>query len=168
MPRVQQPRFGVRLLVVLSLTAAALSACGGSSAASFGGSASASALDGSASSASGALSTLIEAENAAVYAYGVIGAHLTGSDRVMALAALKDHRRIRDGWITAATAEGELIPPAAIAYDLPFPVRDRDTALALAKEVETRLADVYRSAGPGADEALAKAQKRLAGLTPAG
>jgi len=103
---------------------------------------------------------LIEAENASVYAYGVIGAHLSGAARTRALVALDAHRRLRDGWIQAAQAAGQSVPPAAIAYDLPFRVHNAMTAEELAVVIETRLLSVYRSAGPVAADALAKAEAR--------
>lgn len=111
------------------------------------------------------LSSLIEAENAAVYAYGVIGAHLTGAPRDRALKALKAHRQLRDDWILAAQAAGQQPPPAALAYDLPFDVSDRRTAEALSIEIETRLIAVYESAGVTASDALTKARARLAQMT---
>lgn len=156
------------MLVALSLSAAALSGCGGSGASSMEASVPASALDGPSATDSAALESLISAESAAIYAYGVIGAHLTGSEQRRALAALKDHRRHRDAWITAATAAGEPIPPAAIAYDLPFAVSDRVSAMELAVVIETRLASVYRAAGESAARALVKTEKRLATLDSAG
>ena len=113
-----------------------------------------------AASESPELDTLIEAENASVYAYGVIGAHLSGAARTRALAALDAHRRLRDSWIQAAQASGRTVPPAAIAYDLPFRVHDATTAKELAAVIETRLLLVYRSAGPVAAGALAKAEAR--------
>lgn len=106
-------------------------------------------------------STLIEAENAAIYAYGVIGAHLTGAPRARALAALKAHRQLRDAWISAAQADEQQIPPAAIAYDLPINVQGRASAEALSIEIEQRLIAVYESAGEIAATALAQARERL-------
>ena len=114
------------------------------------------------------LGSLIEAEDAAIYAYGVIGAHLAGAEQARAVASLKAHRRLRDDWIQAATAAGQEIPPAAIAYDLPIEVRDRATALALATEIETRMIAVYEAAGTEAGEALARARARLAKLSTSG
>jgi len=114
------------------------------------------------------LGSLIAAEDAAIYAYGVIGAHLHGQHRAAALASLAVHRRLRDTWIAAAHADGQEIPAAAIAYDLPIDVRDSSSAESLEREIETRLIAVYQSAGDTAASALAKAQARLAQLTPAG
>jgi hypothetical protein len=114
------------------------------------------------------LGELIEAENAAVYAFGVIGAHLTGAQQSRALRALHAHERLRDTWIAGAEADGQEIPPAAVAYDLPIDVRDPASAEALWIDIERRLIEVYESAGAMAAEALAKSRARLARLTPAG
>lgn len=111
------------------------------------------------------LGTLIEAENAAIYAYGVIGAHLTGPSRARALAALKAHRQLRDAWISAAQAEEIQVPPAAIAYDLPINVQGPATAEALSIEIEERLIAAYEAAGEIAAPALAKARDRLQKIT---
>ena len=114
------------------------------------------------------LGELIEAENAAVYALGVIGAHLNGAQQARALRALHAHERLRDAWIAGAEADGQEIPPAAVAYDLPIDVRDSRSAEALWIDIERRLITVYESAGATAAEALAKSRARLARLTPAG
>ena len=140
----------------LALTSILVSGCGGSSPAQPESSASAAAAVDETS-----LSTLIEAENAAIYAYGVIGAHLTGVSRTRALAALKSHRQLRDSWISAAQAAEQEVPPAAIAYDLPIDVQGRATAEALSIEIEERLIAVYESAGEVAAPALTAARERL-------
>jgi len=126
----------------------------------------------SASEATGAdasaLPVLIEAENAAVYAYGVIGAHLRGQQRAQARTALTAHRRLRDGWIEAAQQAGEPVPPAAIAYDLPIQVTDPANARELAARIETSLIAVYESVGPIAAQAVTAAHRRLAEMAAPG
>lgn len=147
------------MVTALALTSILVSGCGGSSPAQPESSISATAA-GAVDETS--LSTLIEAENAAIYAYGVIGAHFTGAPRTRALAALKAHRQLRDSWISAAQAAEQEVPPAAIAYDLPINVQGRETAEALSIEIEERLVAVYESAGEIAASALAAARERLA------
>jgi hypothetical protein len=145
-------------MTALALSSILVSGCGGSSPAqpeSPTSAAAAAAVDET------SLSTLIEAENAAIYAYGVIGAHLTGAPRTRALAALKAHRQLRDSWISAAQAAEQEVPPAAIAYDLPIDVQGRATAEALSIEIEERLISVYESAGEIAASALTAARERL-------
>ena len=143
-------------MTTLALTSVLVSGCGGSSPAQPESSTSAAAAVDETS-----LSTLIEAENAAIYAYGVIGAHLTGPPRNRALVALKAHRQLRDSWILAAQAAEQEVPPAAIAYDLPINVQGRATAEALSIEIEERLIAVYESAGEVAAPALTAARERL-------
>jgi hypothetical protein len=82
-------------------------------------------------------------EHAAVYAYGVGGAHLAGRARQRALDGLATHRDSRDllvGRVRAAGAEPAGPRPG---YALPFPVRDASAAVRLLTGVERRLADVY-------------------------
>jgi hypothetical protein len=145
-------------MTTLALTSVLVSGCGGSSPAqpeSSTSAAAAAAVDET------SLSTLIEAENAAIYAYGVIGAHLTGAPRTRALVALKAHRQLRDSWISAAQDAEQEVPPAAIAYDLPINVQGRATAAALSIEIEERLITVYESAGEVAAPALTASRERL-------
>lgn len=144
------------MMTTLALTSVLVSGCGGSSPAQPESSTSAAAAVDETS-----LSTLIEAENAAIYAYGVIGAHLTGAPRTRALVALKAHRQLRDSWISAAQDAEQEVPPAAIAYDLPINVQGRATAEALSIEIEERLITVYESAGEVAAPALTASRERL-------
>jgi hypothetical protein len=92
------------------------------------------------------LQRALAAEHAAVYAYGVIGAHLTGDELELARAADRAHRDLRDTVADLVTSAGSTPAPAAAAYRLPKPVSDRRGALALAVEIETRVAAVWRSA----------------------
>lgn len=159
----QKPSLAVSICLVVGLSAIGLAVggCGGSPASTPDTTISSTAVDPV------DLGTLIEAENTAIYAYGVIGAHLNGPSRNQAQAALKAHERLRDDWIQAARDQDQEIPPAAIAYDLPIEVHNSATAESLAVEIETRLITVYQSAGASAAEALARAQARLAVLTSA-
>jgi hypothetical protein len=152
---------GAIIVVGICIVGLGVSSCGGSDSSSPASTPSASqAVD------SIDLGTLIEAEDAAIYAYGVIGAHLTGSAQDRAVSALQAHRRLRDAWIQMAQDANQEIPPAAIAYDLPIDARDSASARALAAEIETRLIAVYQSAGDAAADALKKSRARLALLTP--
>ncbi|MFI5957002.1 ferritin-like domain-containing protein [Cryptosporangium sp. NPDC051539] len=91
------------------------------------------------------LQIALAAENAAIYAYGVIGAQLDDDELVRARDADLAHRRQRDATADLITAEEATPSPAAPAYTLPKPVTDRAGALALAVEIETRSAAVWRS-----------------------
>ncbi len=158
-----QGRSTCALLVVLTIGAISLTGCGGSSTTE-----SATPPAASEVSTTADVGTLIEAENAAIYAYGVIGAHLTGVDRERAVASLAAHRRFREAWIDLASADGQSIPAAAIAYDLPFEVRGPSTAKKLSVDIETRMISIYESAGKIAADAVMKARARLAALAPLG
>jgi len=105
------------------------------------------------------LELALAAENAAVYAYGVIGAWLTGDELEWARTADLAHRQQRDAVADLITAAGATPAPAAPAYQLPKPVTGRAGALVLAVDVETRAAAVWRSAlgaltGPEREVAL--------------
>ncbi len=90
-----------------------------------------------------ALSAAIAAEDAAVYAYGVIGPHLAEEQRPAARAALDTHRQRSFTLRDRVAAAGGPAPDAPIAYDLPYPVNDPDSARRLAGLVEMRLAAAY-------------------------
>ncbi|HEY0357304.1 MAG TPA: ferritin-like domain-containing protein [Mycobacteriales bacterium] len=101
----------------------------------------------------GVLGTALAAEHAAVYAYGVLGARLTGAARRDAVAAEAAHRARRDGLLRRLAGGGEPPAPAAPAYTLPFPVTDAASALRLAVLVEERTAAAWRAAVPGTGRA---------------
>jgi hypothetical protein len=89
-----------------------------------------------------ALAAAVAGEDAAIYAYGVLGPFLAGPDRTLATQAETDHRNLRDR-ITEAMPS----PPAAtVIYQMPFPVTSTATALAAAVAVEERVSALWRSA----------------------
>lgn len=95
------------------------------------------------------LSAAVAGEDAAIYAYGVLGPHLTGVPLSLAQQAEVAHRNLRD-----SVAETLPSPPAPdVVYALPFPVVDRASALALAVTVEERSAALWRAAMVTADPA---------------
>jgi hypothetical protein len=120
------------------------------------------------------------AENAAIYAYGILGVHLMPApgDVAEARAAEQAHRDRRDALISRLLSGA---PPAPAAYDLPFPVVDRPSAQRLAIHVEDGVAQAWRAVLPateGEDRRAALAAltdaavratrwRRLAGVTPA-
>jgi hypothetical protein len=87
-----------------------------------------------------ALTAAIEGEDACIYAYGVIGAHVKGAGRRKARKALESHRTWRDLWQSRST--GPYVPGAS-AYQLPFTVEDTESARRLAVLIETRMVAVY-------------------------
>ncbi|WP_433296870.1 DUF4439 domain-containing protein [Actinoplanes sp. CA-030573] len=83
----------------------------------------------------------LAAEEAAIYAYGIIGVRLRAAGEVTeARAAEQIHRDRRDYLIQRVKN-----PAAAPAgYRMPFPVTDRATALKLAIQVEDGVAQAWR------------------------
>lgn len=77
-------------------------------------------------------------EDACIYAYGIIGAHLGSGGERKARKALDSHRAWRDRLL----ATGDFSAGAA-AYELPFPVQDPASARRLAVLVEQRMVPVY-------------------------
>jgi Domain of unknown function (DUF4439) len=92
-------------------------------------------------SADAALTAAVNGEDAAIYAYGVIGPHLTGPALALAVQSELDHRNLRD-----QVAETMPSPPAAsVIYQMPFPITSAATALAAAVTVEERSSALWRA-----------------------
>jgi ferritin-like protein len=131
--------------------------------------------------AAGSLAEALAAEHAAIFGYGVVGAHLDRSGQTAARQAEAAHRNRRDA-VAARIRAAQGTPPApAPAYDLPFPVEDRASALRLAIDLEEGTARAWRRAVAGTtgddrkaalaglvDSAVrATRWRRTAGLDPA-
>ena len=86
-----------------------------------------------------AITAAVTAEDACIYAYGVIGAQVFGTPQARARRALASHRSWRDRF----QAETPDVIPSAIAYDFPFPVIDQASAKRLAALIENRMVGVY-------------------------
>ena len=125
------------------------------------------------------LLAVVEAEHAAVYGYGVLGARLDIATRRIAVTAYDAHRGRRDAVIAALAARGTSAPSPLAAYDVS--VSGRPAALALAVRLEEGLAVRWRDLVGGTDArglrqlavsglqetAVRAAQwRRLAGVTP--
>lgn len=99
-----------------------------------------------------ALREALAAEQAVVYGYGVVGAHLNGKDRELAAARLVTHQELRDRIAAVITALGGQPPPAQPAYRMPIVVNDAATARRLAVRLEDGAAgaawDLAAAAGP--------------------
>jgi hypothetical protein len=92
-----------------------------------------------------ALQNALAAEQAASYGYGVVGARLPQGSVAQA-AASNDwvtHVRARDALTQEISARGATPTPAAVAYELPFPVNSPAQAKALAATLEDRVAQAY-------------------------
>jgi Domain of unknown function (DUF4439) len=91
-----------------------------------------------------ALQDALAAEQAASYAYGVIGAHLRhGSEQGAATTDWVAHMRGSDDLTAMISARGGQPVPAAVAYQLPGPVHTAVAATALAVLLEDRVAEAY-------------------------
>jgi len=90
-----------------------------------------------------ALQAALAAEDAAVFGYGVAGAHLTGSRQAAAEQDWTGHNEARDA-LAAMIARLGAAPAAAQAfYQLPFQVRDATSAMALAAYLEDGVTRAY-------------------------
>jgi hypothetical protein len=96
----------------------------------------------------------LQAEYAAVFGYGVVGAHLDGRLLAATHKAEEAHRLRRDALLDRlSSGNGSGPPPAEPAYALPFAVTDRNGALKLAIHLEEGTAAVWRAVLGGAVEA---------------
>lgn len=100
------------------------------------------------SSANEQLGGALAAEEAAIYAYGVIGVRLAGTDVDEARTAEQVHRQRRDYLVSRLDQLAASEAPAPAGYELPFPVTDRATALKLAIHVEDGVAQAWRPVLP--------------------
>ncbi|MET8138972.1 ferritin-like domain-containing protein [Sphaerisporangium sp. NPDC005288] len=89
------------------------------------------------------LNKVLAAEHAAVYAYGVVGAHSSGDQRTTATAGFNAHRARRDQIRGLIAARGGTPSEAGPAYELPFPVTAPREAARLAALVEDRVTAAY-------------------------
>jgi hypothetical protein len=100
----------------------------------------------------------LRAEHAAIFAYGVLGAHLPRGEQAAATEADRAHRDRRDAVATLLTARSVEPPVAEPNYALPGPVDSPADARRLAVTVEERVAAAWRAAVP----TLAGPDRRLA------
>lgn len=83
-----------------------------------------------------ALQSALAAEQAIVYGYGVVGAHLSGKAETYAGDRLVAHEQMRDT-LADLIREQSAVPATALpAYQLPFPVSDALSARRLAGALE--------------------------------
>jgi hypothetical protein len=94
----------------------------------------------------------LAAEEAAIYAYGVIGVNLgAAADRAEARAAEQAHRTRRDAAVSRLAELNASTAPAPAAYRLPFPVTSAASALKLAIHIEDGVAAAWRAVLPASD-----------------
>ena len=92
------------------------------------------------------MQSALAGEHAAIYGYGVVGAHLRGAARARARAAYDEHRARRDQLQQLLVERNATPVTASAAYRLPRPVETAADARSLATELEERLAAVWADA----------------------
>jgi ferritin-like protein len=127
------------------------------------------------------LAGALAAEEAAIYAYGLIGVHLIGDSAIEeARSAEAAHRARRDVLVSRLDQLQASTAPAPAGYELPFAVTDPASALKLAIHVEDGVAQAWRAALPVTTDAdrstslsaltdaavRATRWRRLAGVAP--
>ncbi len=96
------------------------------------------------------LQALLEAEHAAIHAYGVLGARLSEPGQAAAGRADDAHRGARDDLVGLLRARGADVPGTRPAYGVA--VADEAEALELAVRVEEGLAVRWRDLVGGSDD----------------
>ena len=90
-----------------------------------------------------ALQAALAAENAAIFGYGVAGAHLTGSSQTAAERDWTGHNQARDTLAAMISARGAAPAAARAYYQLPFRVHDAASATRLAAYLEDGVTRAY-------------------------
>jgi hypothetical protein len=98
------------------------------------------------SDARSALAAALNAEHAAIFGYGVVGAHLDNAGKETARKADTVHRARRDALVARLASQSASPAPAAPAYALPFAVTGKATAYKLAVALEEGTAEAWRVA----------------------
>lgn len=96
-------------------------------------------------SARPSLIAALEAEHAAVFAYGVIAAFANPARSAQVDADVAAHRAMRDALVDSLKSAGITPPRAAAGYSTPFPVVDPVSAAQLAAQTEFDVAVAWRS-----------------------
>lgn len=91
-----------------------------------------------------ALGTAVDAENAAIFAYGVTTAFVSSGRRQTVAENIAAHRALRDALDEAIRAGGGTPPEAATGYTLPTQVTDGVSAARAALTAEDDCAEAYR------------------------
>ncbi|MGW0249349.1 ferritin-like domain-containing protein [Nocardia goodfellowii] len=100
-----------------------------------------------------ALLDALDAEYAAVYAYGVVAAYANTDRSRLVAEYVAAHRARRDSTIDALKVAGVAVPAPDAAYTTPFPVDDPIPAAKLAVTVENDCAVAWRAVVERADSA---------------
>ncbi|MCX4094253.1 ferritin-like domain-containing protein [Nocardia sp. alder85J] len=111
-----------------------------------------------------ALIDALNAEYAAVYAYGVVAAYASPERTRIVGEYTAAHRARRDATIDALKSSGATVPSPAAAYTTPSPVTDPIPAAQLAATVESDTAIAWRSVVERTDDIDAR-RNALTALT---
>jgi Domain of unknown function (DUF4439) len=90
-----------------------------------------------------ALQAALAAEDAAIFGYGVAGAHLSGSRKAAAEQDWTGHNEARDTLAALISTLGATPVSAQAFYQLPFSVDDADSAAKLAAYLEDGVTRAY-------------------------
>jgi len=90
-----------------------------------------------------ALQAALAAEDAAIFGYGVAGAHLTGSSQAAAGQYWAAHNEARDTLAAMISRLGMTPVAAQSSYQIPFPVQDATSAMALTAYLEDGVTRAY-------------------------
>ena len=90
-----------------------------------------------------ALQAALAAENAAIFGYGVVGAHLTGRGQAAAARDWNGHNQARDTLAAMISGLGATPVASQGLYRLPFLVHDAASAKALAAYLEDGVTRAY-------------------------
>jgi hypothetical protein len=90
-----------------------------------------------------ALQAALAAEDAAIFGYGVAGAHLSGTRQSAAEQDWTGHNEARDTLTAMISGLGATPVAAQAFYQLPFAVRDAASAAALAAYLEDGVTRAY-------------------------
>lgn len=110
--------------------------------------------DAASSAAIAALQSVLAAENAAVYGYGLAGAQLSGGQLSNAQRDWTVHRMASAALSAMITERGGTPGAAAVAYRPPFPVNGAGAAVSLAAILEDGVVRAYLSLVALADQGL--------------
>jgi Domain of unknown function (DUF4439) len=101
-----------------------------------------------------ALQGALAAEHAAIYGYGIVGAILSGGLQSQAHAYWVAHQEARDTLEAMLVKLGATPTAASPAYQLPFAVTDRASAVRLAVVLEDGVVRAYRGVVPATNPTL--------------
>ncbi|GAB88810.1 ferritin-like domain-containing protein [Gordonia rhizosphera] len=111
-----------------------------------------------------ALSAAVDAENAAIFTYGVVTAFVSATRRDTVATFSAAHRAARDTLSQALIAAQAPVPEAAAGYTLPVAVKDPVSAVRALLAAEVDCTEAYRALLERADDAPAR-RLGLDGLT---